>query len=119
MTLPRVHRCISIFFVEFQAHFEADYAATAWIHSLVDCTTMLCGQCPASLLIHGRFRAALMKPAQCVFVCAAPVGSLVGNRWSCRVAVMLGGLLSSCGLLISSLATSLELLYISMGGLTG
>ncbi|XP_047465928.1 monocarboxylate transporter 12-B-like [Mugil cephalus] len=86
-----VTRCISIFFVEFQTHFEADYAATAWIHSLVDCTTMLC----------------------------APVGSLVGNRWSCRVAVMLGGLLSSCGLLISSFATSLEMLYISMGGLTG
>uniref|UniRef100_UPI0037E70B84 monocarboxylate transporter 12-B n=1 Tax=Semicossyphus pulcher TaxID=241346 RepID=UPI0037E70B84 len=86
-----VTRCVSIFFVEFQAHFGADYSATAWIHSLVDCTTMLC----------------------------APVGSLVGNRWSCRVAVMLGGLLSSCGLLLSSFSTSLELLYLSMGVLTG
>ncbi|XP_071318058.1 monocarboxylate transporter 12-B-like [Trachinotus anak] len=86
-----VTRCISIFFVEFQAHFGADYAATAWIHSLVDCTTMLC----------------------------APVGSLVGNRWSCRVAVMMGGLFSSCGLLLSSFASSLELLYFSLGVLTG
>ncbi|XP_045925476.1 monocarboxylate transporter 12-B [Micropterus dolomieu] len=86
-----VTRCVSIFFVEFQGHFGADYSSTAWIHSLVDCTTMLC----------------------------APVGSLVGNRWSCRAAVMLGGLLSSCGLLISSFATSLELLYLSMGVLTG
>ncbi|XP_041818833.1 monocarboxylate transporter 12-B-like [Chelmon rostratus] len=86
-----VTRCVSIFFVEFQAHFGADYSATAWIHSLVDCTTMLC----------------------------APVGSLVGNRWSCRVAVMLGGLLSSCGLLLSSFSTSLELLYLGMGVLTG
>ncbi|XP_068585276.1 monocarboxylate transporter 12-B [Cebidichthys violaceus] len=86
-----VTRCISIFFVEFQAHFGADYAATAWIHSLVDCTTMLC----------------------------APVGSLVGNRWSCRVAVMLGGLLSSVGLLLSSFTTSLELLYLTLGVLTG
>ncbi|XP_049916005.1 monocarboxylate transporter 12-B [Epinephelus moara] len=86
-----VTRCISVFFVEFQSHFEADYAATAWIHSLVDCTTMLC----------------------------APVGSLVGNRWSCRVAVMLGGLLSSCGLLLSSFTTNLELLYFTMGILTG
>ncbi|XP_039992046.1 monocarboxylate transporter 12-B-like [Xiphias gladius] len=86
-----VTRCISIFFVEFQAHFGADYSATAWIHSLVDCTTMLC----------------------------APVGSLVGNRWSCRVAVMFGGLLSSCGLLLSSFTTSLELLYFTMGILTG
>ncbi|XP_044034148.1 monocarboxylate transporter 12-B isoform X2 [Siniperca chuatsi] len=38
-----VTRCVSIFFVEFQAHFGADYSSTAWIHSLVDCTTMLCG----------------------------------------------------------------------------
>ncbi|KAM8837120.1 monocarboxylate transporter 12-B [Spinachia spinachia] len=86
-----VTRCISIFFVEFQAHFGADYSSTAWIHSLVDCTTMLC----------------------------APLGSLVGNRWSCRVAVMLGGLLSSCGLLLSSFANSLQLLYLTMGVLTG
>uniref|UniRef100_A0A3B4UN15 Solute carrier family 16 member 12b n=1 Tax=Seriola dumerili TaxID=41447 RepID=A0A3B4UN15_SERDU len=86
-----VTRCISIFFVEFQAHFGADYSATAWIHSLVDCTTMLC----------------------------APLGSLVGNRWSCRVAVMVGGLLSSCGLLLSSFSSSLELLYFSLGVLSG
>uniref|UniRef100_A0A3Q3QQ25 Major facilitator superfamily (MFS) profile domain-containing protein n=1 Tax=Monopterus albus TaxID=43700 RepID=A0A3Q3QQ25_MONAL len=86
-----VTRCISIFFVEFQAHFGADYSATAWIHSLVDCTTMIC----------------------------APVGSLVSNRWSCRVAVMLGGLLSSCGLLLSSFITSMKLLYFSLGVLTG
>ncbi|XP_069015970.1 monocarboxylate transporter 12-B [Embiotoca jacksoni] len=86
-----VTRCISIFFVEFQGHFRTDYAATAWIHSLVDCTTMLC----------------------------APVGSLVGNRWSSRVAVMVGGVLSSCGLLLSSLSSSLEMLYFSLGVLTG
>ncbi|KAL3045982.1 hypothetical protein OYC64_004066 [Pagothenia borchgrevinki] len=86
-----VTRCISIFFLEFQAEFGGDYAATAWIHSLVDCTTMLC----------------------------APVGSLVGNRWSPRVAVMGGGLLSSVGLLLSSFSNSLELLYLTMGVLTG
>ncbi|KAM6897548.1 monocarboxylate transporter 12-B [Xenentodon cancila] len=86
-----VTRCLSIFFIEFQVHFRADYSATAWIHSLVDCTTMLC----------------------------APVGSLVETHWSCRAAVMLGGVLSSCGLLLSSFSTSLELLYFSMGVLTG
>ncbi|XP_058476888.1 monocarboxylate transporter 12-B-like [Solea solea] len=84
-------RCISIFFGEFHAHFGADYAATAWVHSLVDCATMLC----------------------------APVGSLVANRWSCRVAVMVGGLLSSCGLLLSSFCSSLEMLYFTMGVVTG
>uniref|UniRef100_A0A3P8US84 Solute carrier family 16 member 12b n=1 Tax=Cynoglossus semilaevis TaxID=244447 RepID=A0A3P8US84_CYNSE len=86
-----VTRCISIFFLEFQAEFGADYSATAWIHSLVDCTTMLC----------------------------APVGSLVSNRWSCRVSVVAGGLLSSCGLLLSSFSSSLVVLYFSMGALTG
>ncbi|KAL3968226.1 glutamate receptor ionotropic, NMDA 3B [Sarotherodon galilaeus] len=86
-----VTRCVSIFFVEFQTHFGADYAATAWIHSLLDCSTMLC----------------------------APVGSLVGSRWSCRAAVLVGGLLASCGLLLSSFATSLEMLYFSAGILTG
>uniref|UniRef100_A0A3P9CLG1 Solute carrier family 16 member 12b n=1 Tax=Maylandia zebra TaxID=106582 RepID=A0A3P9CLG1_9CICH len=91
LTLSCVCRCVSIFFVEFQAHFGADYAATAWIHSLLDCSTMLC----------------------------APVGSLVGSRYSGRAAVVAGGLLASCGLLLSSFATSLEMLYFSAGILTG
>ncbi|XP_063077396.1 monocarboxylate transporter 12-B [Engraulis encrasicolus] len=86
-----VTRCISIFFVEFQMHFGHDYSGTAWIHSIVDCTTMLC----------------------------APLGSFIGNRYSCRVAVILGGLLSSTGLIVSSLASSLEYLYLSLGVLTG
>ncbi|XP_076154137.1 monocarboxylate transporter 12-B isoform X2 [Alosa pseudoharengus] len=86
-----VTRCISIFFVEFQMHFGHDYSGTAWIHSLVDCTTMLC----------------------------APLGSFIGNRFSCRVAVILGGLLASTGLVLSSFATSLEFLYLSLGVLTG
>ncbi|XP_021431439.2 monocarboxylate transporter 12-B isoform X2 [Oncorhynchus mykiss] len=86
-----VTRCISIFFVEFQMHFGRDYSGTAWIHSLVDCTTMLC----------------------------APLGSFIGNRLSCRIAVILGGFLSSIGLVLSSFATSLEYLYLSLGVLTG
>ncbi|XP_023686629.1 monocarboxylate transporter 12-B [Paramormyrops kingsleyae] len=86
-----VTRCISIFFVEFQMHFGHDYAGTAWIHSLVDCTTMLC----------------------------APLGSFIGNRLSFRITVILGGFLASTGLVMSSFATSLEYLYLSLGILTG
>ncbi|KAG9268396.1 hypothetical protein AMEX_G17368 [Astyanax mexicanus] len=86
-----VTRCVSIFFLEFHMHFSSDYSRTAWIHSLVDCTTMLC----------------------------APLGSYIGNRFSCRVAVMVGGLLSSLGLILSSFASSLEYLYLSLGILTG
>ncbi|KAG1971928.1 monocarboxylate transporter [Pimephales promelas] len=86
-----VTRCVSIFFVEFQSYFSRDYSSTAWIHSLLDCTTMLC----------------------------APLGSYIGNRLSSRVAVMIGGLLSSAGLVLSSLATSVEFLYLTLGVLTG
>ncbi|KAK2824537.1 hypothetical protein Q5P01_021712 [Channa striata] len=86
-----VTRCISVFFVEFQMHFEKDYSTTAWIHSLVDSTTMLC----------------------------APLGSFLGNHLSCRATVILGGLLSTAGLVLSSFATSLEYLYIFLGVLTG
>ncbi|XP_016125292.1 monocarboxylate transporter 12 isoform X1 [Sinocyclocheilus grahami] len=86
-----VTRCVSIFFVEFQSYFSRDYSATAWIHSLLDCTTMLC----------------------------APLGSYIGNRLSSRIAIMFGGLLSAAGLLLSSLATSVEFLYLTLGVLTG
>ncbi|TKS85948.1 Monocarboxylate transporter 12-B [Collichthys lucidus] len=86
-----VTRCVSMFFVEFQLHFEKDYSTTAWIHSLIDSTTMLC----------------------------APLGGLLGNYLSCRATVMLGGLLSSAGLVLSSFASSLEHLYVSLGILTG
>uniref|UniRef100_A0A3Q0RUU7 Solute carrier family 16 member 12 n=1 Tax=Amphilophus citrinellus TaxID=61819 RepID=A0A3Q0RUU7_AMPCI len=86
-----VTRCVSMFFVEFQMHFEKDYSNTAWIHSLIDSTTMLC----------------------------APLGSFLGNRLSCRATVILGGVLSSAGLILSSFANSLEYLYMSLGVLTG
>ncbi|XP_045424037.1 monocarboxylate transporter 12 [Lemur catta] len=86
-----VTRCISIFFVEFQTYFAQDYAQTAWIHSIVDCVTMLC----------------------------APLGSVVSNRLSCQVGIMLGGLLASTGLILSSFATSLKHLYLTLGVVTG
>ncbi|XP_070696600.1 monocarboxylate transporter 12-B-like [Pempheris klunzingeri] len=91
MCIRAVTRCVSMFFVEFQLHFEKDYSTTAWIHSLIDCTTMLC----------------------------APLGGFLGNRISCRATVILGGLLSSAGFVLSSFATSLEHLYIFLGILTG
>lgn len=86
-----VTRCISIFFMEFQTYFGEDYARTAWIHSIVDCTTMLC----------------------------APLGSYVSNHFSCQVGIMLGGLLASTGLILSSFATRLDYLYLTLGVMTG
>ncbi|EHB02955.1 Monocarboxylate transporter 12 [Heterocephalus glaber] len=86
-----VTRCISVFFVEFQTYFGQDYAQTAWIHSIVDCVTMLC----------------------------APLGSVVSNHLSCQVGIMLGGLLASTGFILGSFATSLKHLYLTLGVLTG
>ncbi|XP_007895003.1 monocarboxylate transporter 12-B [Callorhinchus milii] len=86
-----VSRCFSIFFMEFQNYFAQDYAMTAWIHSTVDCTTMM----------------------------FAPVGSIISNRYSSRASVVLGGLLASAGLILSSFANCLEYLYLSLGVLTG
>ncbi|XP_069835193.1 monocarboxylate transporter 12 [Dendropsophus ebraccatus] len=86
-----VTRCISIFFVEFQVYFGHDYSRTAWIHSIVDCATMLC----------------------------APLGSYVSNHVSCQMGIILGGLLASTGLILSSFATSLEYLYLTLGVVTG
>ncbi|XP_021007351.1 monocarboxylate transporter 12 [Mus caroli] len=86
-----VTRCISIFFVEFQTYFAQDYSQTAWIHSIVDCMTMLC----------------------------APLGSVVSNQLSCQAGIMLGGLLASTGFILGSFATSLKHLYLTLGVLTG
>ncbi|XP_072293333.1 monocarboxylate transporter 12-like [Eucyclogobius newberryi] len=86
-----VTRCVSIFFVEFQQHFGRDYSSTAWIHSTIDGITMLC----------------------------APLGGFLGNHFSCRSIVMVGGLLSFTGMVLSSFATSLPYLYVTMGLVTG
>uniref|UniRef100_A0A8D0L171 Solute carrier family 16 member 12 n=1 Tax=Sphenodon punctatus TaxID=8508 RepID=A0A8D0L171_SPHPU len=48
-----------------------------------------------------------------------PLGSFISNHVSCQVGIMLGGLLASAGLILSSFATSLEHLYLSLGVLTG
>lgn len=52
-------------------------------------------------------------------LCAAPLGGFLGNWLSCRVTIILGGLLSSAGLILSSFASSLEQLYFCTGVLTG
>lgn len=50
---------------------------------------------------------------------SAPLGGFLGDRLSCRATVILGGLLSAAGLVLSSFASSLESLYIFLGVLTG
>lgn len=49
----------------------------------------------------------------------APLGGSFGNRFTCRASVILGGVLSFAGLVLSSFASNLVHLYICMGIITG
>lgn len=170
--------------MEFQLHFEKDYSATAWIHSITDATTMLCGKNGPSIYLvffktshvnthslhlradqrkepHSQeLRVVMPSCGQTVHYnrntvvfdftgeniylskglsfpviivmydkitslqflgknVAAPLGGFLGNWLSCRVTIILGGILSSAGLILSSFASSLEQLYICTGIITG
>ncbi|KAF7247475.1 Monocarboxylate transporter 12 [Varanus komodoensis] len=112
-----VTRCISIFFVEFQTYFAQDYAQTAWIHSIVDCATMLCGlgfalsYSPAIAMVGNYFnkRKALaygiaMSGSGIGTFILAPVVQLLIEQFSWRGALLiLGGFvlnLCVCGALM-------------------
>ncbi|XP_066211904.1 monocarboxylate transporter 12 isoform X2 [Saccopteryx leptura] len=85
-----VTRCISIFFVEFQTYFTQDYAQTAWIHSIVDCVTMLCGLGFA--------------------LCYSPAIAMVGKYFSRRKALAYGIAMSGSGIGTFILAPVVQLL---------
>ncbi|XP_075866102.1 monocarboxylate transporter 12 isoform X2 [Microcebus murinus] len=85
-----VTRCISIFFVEFQTYFAQDYAQTAWIHSIVDCVTMLCGLGFA--------------------LCYSPAIAMVGKYFSRRKALAYGIAMSGSGIGTFILAPVVQLL---------
>ncbi|XP_011918509.1 PREDICTED: monocarboxylate transporter 12 isoform X2 [Cercocebus atys] len=85
-----VTRCISIFFVEFQTYFTQDYAQTAWIHSIVDCVTMLCGLGFA--------------------LCYSPAIAMVGKYFNRRKALAYGIAMSGSGIGTFILAPVVQLL---------
>uniref|UniRef100_A0A8C4NDT0 Solute carrier family 16 member 12 n=1 Tax=Eptatretus burgeri TaxID=7764 RepID=A0A8C4NDT0_EPTBU len=86
-----VTRSLSTFFLELNHHFGGGSASTAWIISINDCLTMLC----------------------------APFGAFLSQRIGTRLTVMLGGLLSFCGLVLGSFCTNITCLYMGPGVLTG
>uniref|UniRef100_UPI0035900E59 monocarboxylate transporter 12-B-like n=1 Tax=Myxine glutinosa TaxID=7769 RepID=UPI0035900E59 len=86
-----VTRSMSTFFLELSHHFGEGSASIAWIISINDCITMLC----------------------------APFGALLSRRIGTRLTVMLGGLLSSCGLVLGSFCTNMTCLYMGPGFLSG
>uniref|UniRef100_A0A8C6UCN4 Solute carrier family 16 member 12a n=1 Tax=Neogobius melanostomus TaxID=47308 RepID=A0A8C6UCN4_9GOBI len=109
-----VTRCVSIFFVEFQQHFQRDYSSTAWIHSTIDGITMFCGKTGRTADTVSYFSTLAMS------IClSSSSGRISGNHFSSRSIVMVGGLLSFTGMVISSFANSLAFLYVSMGIVTG
>uniref|UniRef100_A0A8C6Z0D2 Solute carrier family 16 member 5 n=1 Tax=Nothoprocta perdicaria TaxID=30464 RepID=A0A8C6Z0D2_NOTPE len=82
--------CIGIFFTELQRDFHASNSETSWFPSIM------------VAVLH-----------------AGPLCSLLVKRFGCRFAVMLGGLLSSVGMVSSSFCTSLSELYLTAGFITG
>lgn len=53
------------------------------------------------------------------FLFAGPLSSVVSNNFSCRTSVMAGGALMCVGMFVSSMANSLELLFVSFGLVAG
>jgi len=63
----------------------------------------------------------VLIPASHVFGCVAvgPVGSKLSDRFGCRAVTMTGGFLLCVGLVLSSLATRLFHVYVTLGVVAG
>uniref|UniRef100_A0A672USV9 Monocarboxylate transporter 6 n=1 Tax=Strigops habroptila TaxID=2489341 RepID=A0A672USV9_STRHB len=83
--------CIGIFFTDLQRDFQASNSETSWFPSIM------------VAVLHG----------------GGPLCSILVKRFGCRFAVMLGGLLSSVGMVSSSFCRSISQLYITAGFITG
>lgn len=80
-----------LFFLDIQSHFGVRTSTTSWVTS----TTIA------------------------MFHLGAPVASALTLQFSQRVVIIVGGLLTSSGMLLASLDLSLPCLYLSMGILQG
>uniref|UniRef100_A0A3B4FRK9 Monocarboxylate transporter 12-B-like n=1 Tax=Pundamilia nyererei TaxID=303518 RepID=A0A3B4FRK9_9CICH len=109
-----VCRCVSMFFVEFQMHFEKDYSNTAWIHSLIDSTTMLC-----ELLMRFGNIWQISQTTKTLYSFSAGLGfalsytpaiAMVGKYFSERKALAYGIALSGSGIGTFLLAPAVQLL---------
>ncbi|XP_078586111.1 monocarboxylate transporter 2-like [Branchiostoma floridae x Branchiostoma japonicum] len=84
-------RSLGVFFLTFSQQFDASSAETAWITSILMCFTFL----------------------------LAPVGTALACTIGFRPTIMLGGVLSAAGYIISGFATRMFHLYLGIGCLTG
>ncbi|XP_059125804.1 monocarboxylate transporter 6 isoform X1 [Peromyscus eremicus] len=83
--------CIGVFFTDLQRDFQATNSETSWFPSIM------------GAMIHG----------------GGPLCSILIKRFGCRVTVMLGGMLSSLGMVASSFSGSLSQFYLTAGLITG
>ncbi|XP_030623033.1 monocarboxylate transporter 2 [Chanos chanos] len=84
-------KSLTIYFKEIQEYFSISYSEIAWVSSIM-LATMYAG---------------------------GPVSSILVNRYGSRPVVMVGGLLVSVGMIISSFGTSITHLYICVGVIGG
>ncbi|XP_048222372.1 monocarboxylate transporter 6 [Perognathus longimembris pacificus] len=83
--------CIGVFFTELQRDFQASNSETSWFPSIL-----------GAMLNAG-----------------GPLCSILVGRFGCRVTMMLGGLLSSLGMVAGSFSRTLTQLYLTAGFVTG
>lgn len=83
--------CIGVFFTDLQHEFQASNSQTSWFPSIM------------VAVLHG----------------GGPLCSILVERFGCRFAVMLGGLLSGLGMVSSSFCKSIGQLYLTAGLITG
>ncbi|KAG8509625.1 Monocarboxylate transporter 6 [Galemys pyrenaicus] len=83
--------CAGIFFSELQREFQASNSETSWFPSIL------------TAMLHA----------------GGPLCSVLVDRFGCRVAVMLGGVLACLGMVASAFCRSLVELYVTAGFITG
>ncbi|XP_036050692.1 monocarboxylate transporter 6 isoform X1 [Onychomys torridus] len=83
--------CIGVFFTDLQRDFQATNSETSWFPSLM------------GAMIHG----------------GGPLCSILIKRFGCRVTTILGGMLSSLGMVASSFSGSLSQVFLTAGLITG
>uniref|UniRef100_UPI00398E8582 monocarboxylate transporter 13-like n=1 Tax=Pristiophorus japonicus TaxID=55135 RepID=UPI00398E8582 len=89
--LVGVTRSFGVFFIHFTQYFQESSSRVSWISSI----------------------------AMAMQQFASPVGSVFGMHYGARPVVMVGGVLSSLGMLTASFGQSLLHMYLSIGLLTG
>lgn len=80
-----------IFYMEFLKHFGESKGATSWVASIMVGTTF----------------------------CVGPFASGLTNQFGCRMVTIIGSLLATFGLIISTMAPNITFLYFSVGICTG